>query len=66
MTCLILGLTIHPFIFVFLLADFLRIATLKIVVKAIWISKGQMGLTFLVFILVEYYFAVIAYMYFYD
>lgn len=39
MACIILGLIIHPFIFVFLMADFLRIATLKIVIKAIWISR---------------------------
>lgn len=66
MTCVILGLVVHPFIFVFLLSDFLRIATLKIVVKAIWISKGPMGLSFLVFLLLEYYFTIIDYLYFWD
>lgn len=40
MSCIIVGLVIHPFAFVLLLADFLRISTLKIVIKAIWISKG--------------------------
>ena len=39
MACIIIGLIIHPFFFVLLLADFLRIETLKIVIKAIWISK---------------------------
>jgi hypothetical protein len=66
MACVILGLIVHPFIFVFLLVDFLRIQTLTIVVKAIWISKKAMGLTFLVFLLVEYYFTIIDYIYFYD
>lgn len=40
MTCIVLGIVVHPFLFVFLLVDFLRIETLKIVIKAIWISKG--------------------------
>ncbi|CAD8074919.1 unnamed protein product [Paramecium sonneborni] len=66
MACIIVGLVIHPFAFVLLLADFLRIATLKIVIKAIWISKTQMGLSFLVFLLIEYYFAVIGYLFFWD
>jgi hypothetical protein len=66
MACLVLGLIVHPFLFVFLLVDFLRISTLKIVVKAIWISKGSMFLTFLVFLLVEYYFTIIAYIYYYE
>lgn len=66
MSCVILGLVVHPFIFVFLMADFLRIATLKIVIKAIWISRIQMGLSFLVFLLVEYYFTIIGYIYFHD
>ncbi|CAD8158586.1 unnamed protein product [Paramecium pentaurelia] len=66
MACIIVGLIIHPFAFVLLLADFLRISTLKIVIKAIWISKIQMGLSFLVFLLVEYYFAVIGYLFFWD
>lgn len=39
MSCIIVGLVIHPFAFVLLLADFLRISTLKIVIKAVWISK---------------------------
>lgn len=37
--CAILGLVIHPFIFVFMLSDFFRIKSLSIVIKAIWISK---------------------------
>ena len=64
--CIVLGIIIHPFIFVFLLSDFLRIETLSIVIKAIWITKGPMGLTFMVFILTEYYFTIISYLYFSD
>jgi len=63
MSCIILGLIVHPFLFVFLLCDFLRITELKIIIKAIWISKYQMGLTGLVFILIEYYYTIINYIY---
>lgn len=66
MVCLILGLVVHPFLFVFLLVDFLRIQTMKIVVKAIWISKEPMFLTFLVFFLVEYYYTILVYIYYWE
>lgn len=65
-TCIVLGLVVHPFLFVFLLVDFLRIQTMKIVVKAIWISKGPMFLSFLVFILIEYYFTILSFIYYYN
>lgn len=63
---LILGLSVHPFFYAFHLADFLRISILKNVIKAIWNPKYQLFLTFVFFVLVEYYFSLISYTYFYD
>ena len=65
-TCYILfcvfGLIFHPFFFGWgLLVDFLRIKFLKNVVKAIWIPRESLSLTFLLFVLIEYYFTIIAY-----
>ena len=59
---IVFGLTVHPFFFVFHLTDFLRIEHLKNVIKAVWKPKLQLGLTFLVFILVEYYFSILGYL----
>lgn len=60
------GLVIHPFLFCFQLTDFLRIDLLKNVVKAVWIPRKQLLLTFLVFILEEYYFSLLSYIFLYD
>ena len=63
----ILGLAIHPFFVSYgLICDFLRIKILKNVVKAVWIPRESLTLTFLVFILVEYYFSIVAYIYYSD
>ena len=58
------GLLVHPFFFFFQLTDFLRIELLKNVVKAVWIPRASLGLTFLVFVLLEYYFTLIGYSFF--
>jgi len=58
---IISGLAIHPFFFVFNLTDFLRIDELKNVVKAIWIPRKQLLMTFFLLILCEYYFTLIGY-----
>lgn len=63
---IILGLTVHPFFYAFHLTDFLRIAILKNVLKAIWNPKMQILLTLVFFILVEYYFTLISYSFFSD
>lgn len=60
------GLAIHPFLFAFQLTDFLRIGLLKNVVKAVWIPKKQLFLTFVVFILQEYYFGLLSYLYWHE
>lgn len=62
----VLGLMVHPFYFGCLTVDFLRIKFLKNVVKAVWIPRDSLGLTFLVFLMAEYYFTIIGYIYFYD
>ena len=61
-----LGLFVHSFFFFFMLADFLRISLLKNVVKAVWDPRVPLLLTFLVFILVQYFFAIIGYTYFHE
>lgn len=61
----IAGLAVHPFLFCFHLIDFLRIDLLKNVVKSIWIPRKQLILTFLILILEEYYFSLLAYIFFY-
>jgi len=58
----VFGLKFHPFFFSWgLLVDFLRIKILKNVIKAVWIPRESLSLTFLLFILIEYYFTLIAY-----
>lgn len=56
------SLAIHPFLFSFNLSDFLNIDILKSMLQAIWIPKKQLLLTFMVFLLVEYYFTISAYL----
>lgn len=63
---LILGLAYHPFFYAFHLCDFLRISILKNVLKAIWNPKKQILLTLVVLMLVEYYFSLISYAFFYN
>ena len=62
----LLGLTYHPFIFSGLLSDFLRFDILTNVVKAIYEPRLEMGLSFLLFVILEYYFTIISYINFYD
>lgn len=62
----IAGLAVHPFLFCFHLIDFLRIDLLKNVVKSIWIPRKQLLLTLMILILEEYYFSLLAYIFFYD
>jgi len=63
----IFGITFHPFFFSWgLLVDFLRIKFLKNVVKAVWIPRESLSLTFILFVLIEYYFTMIAYITLFD
>ena len=66
MTFLIIGLIIHPFFNGLLILDFTRHKELKNVVKAVWKPKNILALSFMVFVLIEYYFAVVGYVYLAD
>lgn len=66
MTLVVLGLFVHPFIFGILTLDMLRSKTLKSVVKAIWLPKSTMALTFLLFLIITYWFTIFAYVYYQD
>lgn len=66
MTLLVVGLLIHPFFFGLLTLDFLRTQFLRNVVEAIWRPRNILALTFLVFLLIEYYFALISYIWLYE
>ncbi|KRX02872.1 hypothetical protein PPERSA_04075 [Pseudocohnilembus persalinus] len=63
---IVLGLLVHPFFFGILTLDMLRSRTLKSVVQAIWYPIDTMGLTFLLFLIVTYWFSIFIYMYYYD
>ncbi|KAL4511687.1 hypothetical protein ABPG72_012532 [Tetrahymena utriculariae] len=62
----IFGLTIHPFLFAGCLTDLLRTKVLKNVVAAVWIPKGEIFLLLILFVIFQYYFTLIAYIYFND
>ncbi len=62
----LIGLTYHPFLFAGLLSDFLRFDILTNVVKAIYEPRVELGLSFLLFVILEYYFSIAAYINFYD
>ncbi|EGR33562.1 MIR domain protein [Ichthyophthirius multifiliis] len=62
----LIGLTYHPFLFAGLLSDFLRFDILSNVVKAIYEPKIEMGLSLLLFIILEYYFTIVSYTIFYN
>lgn len=66
MSFCVIGLVVHPFFFGFLTVDFLRFKILKNVVKAVWEPRVDMGLTFMIFLLIEYYFTLIGYLILYD
>lgn len=66
MTLLVVGLILHPFFFGILTLDFLRTPFLKNVVTAVWHPRHILALTFLVFLLIEYYFSLISYIWLYD
>ena len=61
----VVGLTLHPFFFAFTLTDFLRTEYLKNVVKAVWQPRRELMLSLILFIILEYYFSLIGFL-FYD
>jgi len=63
----VFGLKFHPFFFAWgLLVEFLRFKILKNVIKAVTIPREALMLTFVLFILVEYYFTLYAYISLFD
>jgi hypothetical protein len=62
----VIGIVLHPFFFGFLTVDFLRFKILKNVVKAVWGPRVDMALTFMIFLLLEYYFTLIGYLLLYN
>lgn len=66
MVFVIVAIIIHPFYYGFLTMDFLRIKLLKAVVKAVYIPRIELMLTFLVFVLIEYYFTILGYIFLSD
>ena len=52
--------------FIFHLMDLLRIDVLKNIVSAIWIRRVPLVLTFMLFLLLEYYFTLIGFLLFHD
>lgn len=63
----IFGVAIHPLFFTFHLTEiFIRYPTLKNVINSVWYPRVQIGLAFLLFIILVYFFSIIGYLYFVD
>lgn len=60
----LLGLMFDHLFFIYQLSFLLRIDLLKGVVSAVWLRKTQLMLTFLLLVLIFYYFAIIAFQWF--
>lgn len=58
---------VHPFFFAFHLSEVvLRYPTLRNIIKSFWEPKVALGLTFVLVLLMNYYFSLVAYMVFSD
>lgn len=58
---------VHPFFFAFHLSEVvLRYPTLRNIIKSFWEPKVALGLTFVLVMLMNYYFTIIAYIWFSD
>jgi len=63
----VLGTVVHPFFLTFHLTEVLiRYPTLQDVVRSFWEPKKALGLTFVLFVILEYFFTLIAYRFFYE
>ena len=62
----LLGLVVNPLFFMFQLSFILRIPLLKGVVSAIWTRKAVLMLTFLLLILIFYFFSLFGFLFFYE
>lgn len=61
MTIVVLGLSFHPFFFGILSLDFMRQPMLRNVVAAIWQPRNILAITFLMFLFIQYFFVLYAY-----
>ncbi|KRX08878.1 MIR motif [Pseudocohnilembus persalinus] len=63
----IFGVTLHPLFFTFHLTEILiRYPTLKNIINSVWYPRVQIGLAFLLFIILEYAFSIIGFLFFRD
>jgi len=63
----VLGVVVHPFFFAFHLTEILfRYKTLENVIRSLWIPRKQLGLTFLLYLILNYFFTLYSYSYLYD
>jgi hypothetical protein len=62
----LLGIVVNPLFFMFQLSFILRIPLLKGVVSAIWTRKAVLMLTFLLLILIFYFFSLFGFLFFYE
>lgn len=63
----VLGTIVHPFFYIFHLTEILlRYPTLTNVLYSVYVPRKQLGLTGLLYILLNYLFTIVAYAAFYD
>lgn len=62
----ILGLTIHPFFYAFLLAEIFKLEELKYVINALWKAKYELFFAVILMLIIIYYFALFSYSVFHD
>ena len=63
----IIGTVVHPFFFAFHLTEILlRYPTLRNVIKSVYIPRLALGLTFVLYLILEYFFVIFGYLFFHE
>ena len=63
----VIGTVVHPFFFAFHLTEILfRYPTLKNVIKAVWEPRKSLGLTFILYLILNYIFSLFAFQFFHE
>jgi inositol 1,4,5-triphosphate receptor type 3 len=62
----IMGLVVHPFLFVILMMDILKLDQLKTVILAMYQPRYELALAFILMFIIQYYFTFISWMYIYQ
>jgi hypothetical protein len=58
-TLAVLGITVNPFFFVFHLSEiFFRYPSLKAVIRSVYDPRDQIGMTYILYLILNYIFAV--------